>query len=517
MRCASDARAVLKSLKRWIFLLHRWLGIALGLLFLLWFASGIVMMYVPYPALTDSERLGALADLEPEHIKVPLAQVLADLPGAGTLESLTISTLLGRPVYRLKVGGERFTVFADDGSHFTGLRPGEAEQVANRFRPGSPAVHLGQIHMDQWTVSGGLNALRPLHKVGLEDERGTVVYVSQVSGELVRDTTVRERAWNWVGSTVHWLYPMQLRRHPGAWANVVIYLSVAGMLVLVTGVFAGVQRLRLRRRYRGGRTTPYTGWQKWHHLLGLLTAVFLCTFLFSGLLSMNPWGVFDNRTSPREQIQRYTGGPLQAAGAQEILAHLARSPRAGGIKELEWAQLSGQGYFIARAVPGEARLLLGGTRDTEAFAAHIRAAVPRLLPDAAIRSWKLLSSSDNYYYSRHHRQRPLPVYRVEFADEARTWFHIDPATGQVLNRLTATDRVQRWLYNGLHSLDFHALLTRRPLWDLVMIVLNVAGIFVSCTAIVLAARRTRLWWRQRSARRSRPPASLHQSPAPISD
>ena len=29
--------------------IHRYLGVALGLLMLLWFVSGIVMMYVPYP------------------------------------------------------------------------------------------------------------------------------------------------------------------------------------------------------------------------------------------------------------------------------------------------------------------------------------------------------------------------------------------------------------------------------------------------------------------------------------
>ncbi len=38
------------SWKRQLHLLHRWLGIGIGVLVLLWFGSGIVMMYVPYPA-----------------------------------------------------------------------------------------------------------------------------------------------------------------------------------------------------------------------------------------------------------------------------------------------------------------------------------------------------------------------------------------------------------------------------------------------------------------------------------
>ena len=36
---------------------HRWLGVALCLLFLLWFASGIGMMYWDFPNVTAADRL----------------------------------------------------------------------------------------------------------------------------------------------------------------------------------------------------------------------------------------------------------------------------------------------------------------------------------------------------------------------------------------------------------------------------------------------------------------------------
>lgn len=44
-----------------IVLSHRWLGIAFCLLFAMWFASGIVMHFVPFPSLTEVERLAGLA------------------------------------------------------------------------------------------------------------------------------------------------------------------------------------------------------------------------------------------------------------------------------------------------------------------------------------------------------------------------------------------------------------------------------------------------------------------------
>ena len=49
---------------RWLVVLHRYLGVAVGLLMLMWFATGAVMLFVPYPSLPESERLAALPQSE---------------------------------------------------------------------------------------------------------------------------------------------------------------------------------------------------------------------------------------------------------------------------------------------------------------------------------------------------------------------------------------------------------------------------------------------------------------------
>src|SRR5882672_2557564 len=38
-------------------IVHRYLGVAIGILMLIWFVSGIVMMYVPFPRISEAERL----------------------------------------------------------------------------------------------------------------------------------------------------------------------------------------------------------------------------------------------------------------------------------------------------------------------------------------------------------------------------------------------------------------------------------------------------------------------------
>ena len=48
------------AIKRYLYLWHRWLGIALCLFMALWFVSGVVMLYVGYPKLTPAEHLAHL-------------------------------------------------------------------------------------------------------------------------------------------------------------------------------------------------------------------------------------------------------------------------------------------------------------------------------------------------------------------------------------------------------------------------------------------------------------------------
>ena len=102
---------------------------------------------------------------------------------------------------------------------------------------------------------------------------------------------------------------------------------------------------------------------------------------------------------------------------------------------------------------------------------------------------EIIQQPDDYYYSRHNRYRPFPVYRAKFDDPESTWYHIDLASGEIVNRVTDASRRERWLYNGLHSLDFQFLLQKRPMWDLLVILLSLIGFVFSLTSVVIGWRR----------------------------
>jgi len=115
---------------------------------------------------------------------------------------------------------------------------------------------------------------------------------------------------------------------------------------------------------------------------------------------------------------------------------------------------------------------------------------PGLLPGVPLEDWQILERYDSHYYSRlRGESRPLPVLRLKFADA--TWFHLDVASGELLERSNATNRIYRWLYNGLHFWDFPGLLTRPLLREVLILGLSLGGLLLSLLGVAVGWRRLR--------------------------
>jgi hypothetical protein len=110
------------------------------------------------------------------------------------------------------------------------------------------------------------------------------------------------------------------------------------------------------------------------------------------------------------------------------------------------------------------------------------------MPGVAIRDEVWLEEYDAYYYDRS-GANPLPVLRVRFEDPDETWLYLNPQHGTIIRRNQKASRLNRWLYQGLHSLDFPFMYYSRPLWDIVVIALSIGGLALSATTLVPALRR----------------------------
>lgn len=209
--------------------IHRWWGIALCLLFAMWFASGIVMHFVPFPARSEA------------------------------VYSTSIDT----------------------------------------SRAGTEIIDY-----DQWTVAGNFDRDRPLKRIALNDDAGTQIYVSVASGPVVLTTTRTQRIANYAGSIPHWLYATELRHHKQVWIALMWWLSLLATIGAAIGVIIGLLRL--------GKTTPYQGLHRWHHITGLIFAPFLLTWIFSGFLSMDDGRLFAHSDALFRALHKLDFEPLSS-------------------------------------------------------------------------------------------------------------------------------------------------------------------------------------------------------------
>src|SRR5260221_6840239 len=86
-------------IKQALIFVHRWLGVALCVLFLLWFPSGFVMMYWDYPRVSPADRLAHAAALDPATITFSPAEAAART-GIEPSDAIRLATFGGRPMYR---------------------------------------------------------------------------------------------------------------------------------------------------------------------------------------------------------------------------------------------------------------------------------------------------------------------------------------------------------------------------------------------------------------------------------
>jgi hypothetical protein len=113
--------------------------------------------------------------------------------------------------------------------------------------------------------------------------------------------------------------------------------------------------------------------------------------------------------------------------------------------------------------------------------------VTRAAPDPGAVEIRVIDQYDRYYLDRR-RQRPLPVILALMHDAEGTRYYIDPKTARVVGSYSRRNWVTRWLYNGLHSLNFPWLYNHRPLWDIVVVGFMLGGTALSVTSLVLAWR-----------------------------
>ncbi len=216
--------------------LHRRLGLVLGPAVLLWFLSGAVLLWVPYPSLTEVEWFSAAGALSTRECCVSFPSLVQKLERPDGIESLRLRMVGDRPVVVAQgLDGSLAAASADRGDLLVPFTQEGIDRIIQPFAAGRMIDEVELIDHDVWTVHQRFDPYRPLWKVQLSGEHGAVLYVSSVTGDVVQDTTAEERRWNLVGAVLHWWYWPWLRRHWEWWDQVVWWVSGIGTVMVGAG------------------------------------------------------------------------------------------------------------------------------------------------------------------------------------------------------------------------------------------------------------------------------------------
>ncbi len=302
---------------------------------------------------------------------------------------------------------------------------------------------------------------------------------------MFQATTRKLRILGWLGAVPHWLYPTVLRQNGALWNQIVVWTSIAGVFLAATGMYVGL--MRLRRNRLGKLASPFRGWWYWHHISGLVFGVLALTWVFSGLMTMNPWGALAGGAT-NDYRATIVGNPAWGE-AKNFLGNASVLP-SGSYKQIQPAPFNGSLYFMATTADGSQIRLNSSAEQDTLTENQVVAAVAQL--GIAVQKFEQLTSEDSYYYG-HKNDASLPVYRVLMNDEEKTRLYIHNETGSV-RTLGASGRMSRWIRSGLHGLDF-PVLRIRPIWDVVVILLLLGVTSLCMIGTWLAIKRVRMDWR----------------------
>jgi hypothetical protein len=512
----------MRTLKRLLFEVHRWLGIVLALFMFFWFVTGLVIMYTTPAAQSRSQRLAHAETLAPEAGWLSLGEAWdrsaeqrkaaevrqpktagnagAKKPPAGEagIADARLVRSGGEPLWLIEDDrGRYFALSATDGS-LHDISVEQALKIAQNWSGGDNQVmHLETV--DKTIRIRNQDALSPFHHIAIDNDAGEELFISARTGEVLHASTRVDRAFYWAGNWLHLFKPLDAVGLGHIREDVQFWLGLSATIATLTGLIIGWLRWRPgfggKPTYSQGRTQPYREfWFKWHFWSGLIGGTVALSWAISGFIDTNPWKLFSPANPSREELVRYSGGKLPA-----VMRDWQPAPFESGsdIVELGWRSLGDEAVLLAYTRDGQRRPQSVTNTAPQFSRNSLLAGAQRLAGDTKLEKQTLLTEYDNYYYPRHHQglvEKPLPVLQVILADEAGTRLYLDPQDGRLLARLDRSRRVFRWVYSGLHHWDF-GWLYYRPVWDVWMLTWVAFGLVLGASALVVGWRRLRQTFR----------------------
>ena len=210
-------------------ILHKWLGLIVGLQVLLWTVSGLMFAWLEH----DEVMAEHASHSPPPRLLSPSEQIvepaawLADYPVSAVLE-ITLLTINNTWVYRVRLMDRVELRRADDGSRFR-IDERTIRELAINHYSGDGALRLVRLHAE---ATAEAREAGPVWQAAFGDSRNTSLYFSAADGRLVAS-----RNDTWRLFDVFWmLHTMDYRGRDNFNNPLVILVATGALWLAISGV-----------------------------------------------------------------------------------------------------------------------------------------------------------------------------------------------------------------------------------------------------------------------------------------
>lgn len=478
----------MKKVRAFMFSLHRITGTIISLFFLMWFVSGLVLLYHPFPNVSQLQKNEKM-DVLPDSLS-DIRTVLAQLPEPEkNIKNLNVKYFQEQILFSIKTKDSLYTICGDTTLKVKAITEETIENIAKKWVD-APIAKVDTLNeRDIWIMYSRYTHEMPIYKYYFEDKDKHQLYIAARSSEVQQFTGREQRFWTWVGSIPHKFYIPALRKNTDTW---ILTLTIGGVIALIaafSGIYMGIYALRKRYKIKKKTESPYKKrWYKWHHISGLIFGIFLMTFAFSGAMALQRIPQWIIKTHGEYKVSDSQLRGKQLSIDSYVLDYRILKEKYPDIKAIEWASF--QDIPIYNIVTGNKEISIDASSDLvkELYLPQqqIEKAIENIHGKEESFTVSVIDRYEEYYLSRE-GDLPLPVYKVEVNNADKSCYYIDPKTGN-FKYLNQNRKAKKWVFSGLHYLNIRCLVERPVLWTIAIWTLCLGGAFVSLSGAWLGFR-----------------------------
>ena len=459
----------MKKVLGFLFKIHRVTSTTIAIFFAMWFVTGIVLVYHPYPKVSESLVYSK---------KETLPSSLPDISSIKSkmddkAKSLSLKQFQGQTLFSF-----------DKQPHITF---DIAERVAKHWID-APIERVDTLRKrEQWVLFTKYDKELPIYKFYFDDAEKHQLFISGQTAEVLQMTTSKERFFAWISAIPHKFYLPFIRRDVELWQNTIAIVSGICLLAALSGWILGICILIKRYRNRHTWQNPYKKrWYRWHFSYGLIFGFFLIAWAISGIFAMQrvpQWLV------PMEGDYTFKTSRLWGKGILPLdsyrLDYRKLKDTYPDLKEVEWCRFVNIPTYRIVTTEGEFLIDASGDEIQPLYIPEqtIVNGLKKIHGDDVAMKVTVLDKFDNYYLSRRVKL-DLPVYKIEIEDDNGSLYYVNPETGYI-RYLNNNKIVRKWLFNAPHYLDIDWLVARPWLWHSSLWVLCVGCAVVCISGLVL--------------------------------